>query len=121
MLRPHGQPNLALSLNSHHERKYEFLTTDLSPQRLGLREQRTGHRPCRMDNRFQVRIIIVVNMRRNPVDQSSVRRVRFSLIPMPKKSRRRRSKERPQRVERRGCRPVLGPAQCTAEPVVEAA
>lgn len=61
MLRPDGQAKLAFGLDASDEGKNELLPVDIA-QGFCLREQRTRHGTCRVDDGFEMRVIIVVHV-----------------------------------------------------------
>lgn len=76
MLRPDGEPELALHLDARDERGQELPAADaaepLARPELGRREQRAGDGAGGVDDGVQVRVVVVVDVRGDAVQQGGV-------------------------------------------------
>jgi hypothetical protein len=71
MLRPHGQPELAFRLNAHDQREQELAAAE-GPLPLRRGEQCTGDGARGVDDGVEVRVVVVVHVRGDAVEERGV-------------------------------------------------
>jgi len=135
VLRPHCQADLALGFDTGYKSSEEVLTRyALLPLCHG--KESAGYGPSRVDDRVEVRVVVVMDMRRDTVDQGSMLGVRLLRPLVPQQSRGGLAEERTQGLVLRrvrectvfleratysnGGRLVVATANGTSCPVVEA-
>lgn len=80
MARPNRKSNLTLRLNPRNKRRHKLLPTDGSVHCLHHRQQRRRHGSRWTNYRVEARVIGVVYMRRNDIEERCVAGVYFDTI-----------------------------------------